>query len=111
MIRGGENISCLKVEDALYHCDGVDEAVAFGVPHERLGEELAAVVVPRDGSRLTAQGIRDSMAQHVGRFEVPTRILIRRDPLPRIASGKFAKRDIREALLCAVAESEAPAQA
>ena len=102
VIRGGENISCLKVEDALYHCDGVDEAVAFGVPHERLGEELAAVIVPRDGSRLTAQVIRDSMAKHVGRFEVPTRIVIRRDPLPRIATGKFAKRSVRQSLLSAM---------
>ena len=99
VIRGGENISCLRVEDALYHCDGVAEAVAFGMPDERLGEELTAVVVPRNGSRLTAEGIRNSMEEHVGRFEVPTRIVIRKEPLPRIATGKFAKRSIREALL------------
>ena len=99
VIRGGENISCLRVEDALYHCDGVAEAVAFGMPDERLGEELTAVVVPRNGSRLTAEGIRNSMEEHVGRFEVPTRIVIRKEPLPRIATGKFAKRSIRRTLL------------
>ena len=108
VIRGGENISCLKVEDALYHCDGVDEAVAFGVPHERLGEELAAVVVPRAGSRLTAEGIRDAMAEHVGRFEVPTRIVIRREPLPRIATGKFAKRRVRQSVLSAMTDTSGP---
>ena len=99
VIRGGENISCLKVEDALYHCEGVAEAVAFGIPDERLGEELAAVIVPRDGAHLTAESVRVSMEGRVGRFEVPTRIVFQSEPLPRIATGKFAKRRIRETVL------------
>lgn len=99
VIRGGENISCLSVEDALYRCEGVAEAVVFGVPDERLGEELAAVIVPRNGVELTAEGVRRSMEEHLGRFEVPTRILFRSDPLPRIATGKFAKRRIRQDVL------------
>ena len=99
VIRGGENISCLRVEDALHRCEGVAEAVAFGVPDERLGEDLAAVVVTRKGATLTAETVRASMAEHVGHFEVPARIVVRREPLPRIATGKFAKRRIREALL------------
>ena len=103
VIRGGENISCLKVEDALYRCTGVEEAVAFGIPDERLGEELAAVLVPRDDTPLKEEDVRDSMEEHVGRFEVPTRILFRRDPLPRIATGKFAKRQIRKAFLAEIA--------
>ena len=102
VIRGGENISCLKVEDALYQCSGVEEAVAFGIPHNRLGEELAAVVVPRSGARLNADDLRDAMEQHVGAFEVPSRILFQDSPLPRIATGKFAKRRIRAATLVAL---------
>ena len=103
VIRGGENISCLKVEDALYRCAGVQEAVAFGIPDERLGEELTAVVVPRDSIPLTAEEIRKSMKRHVARFEVPTRILFRSEPLPRIASGKFAKRRVRKAVMAEIA--------
>ena len=99
VIRGGENISCLKVEDALYRCEGVAEAVAFGMPDDRLGEELAAVVVPRPGSSVSADAIRSTMADHVAMFEVPTRIEIRHEPLPRIATGKFAKRTIRDAMI------------
>ena len=99
VIRGGENISCLKVEDALYRCEGVEEAVAFGVPDERLGEELAAVIVPRNGAELTPERVQRSMEGRVGHFEVPTCILIRSEPLPRIATGKFAKRQIRQELL------------
>ena len=103
VIRGGENISCLRVEDALYRCEGVEEAVAFGIPDDRLGEELAAVVVPCNGALLTEERVRDLMEEHVGRFEVPTRIVFRTDPLPRIATGKFAKRQIREAVLAQLA--------
>ena len=105
VIRGGENISCLRVEDALYRCTGVAEAVAFGIPDERLGEELAAVVVPAAGTRLTEAIVQDSMRPHVAQFEVPARIFFRSDPLPRIASGKFAKRSIRQAVLDGLLES------
>ncbi len=105
VIRGGENISCLRVEDALHACEGVGEAVAFGVPDERLGEDLAAVVVPRAGVPLTEGRIRESMERHVGRFEVPSRIVLRREPLPRIATGKFAKRRIRAAVIADLARS------
>ena len=99
VIRGGENISCLKVEDALYQCEGVAEAVAFGIPDERLGEELAAVVVPRKGAQLSTDRLCIEMERHLGRFEVPTSIVFQDTPLPRIATGKFAKRRIREAVL------------
>ena len=102
VIRGGENISCLKVEDALYQCNGVEEAVAFGIPHDRLGEELVAVVVPRHGTRLDADGVRGAMERQVGAFEVPSRIVFQDSPLPRISTGKFAKRKIRAAMLAAL---------
>ncbi len=102
VIRGGENISCLKVEDALYQCEGVAEAVAFGIPDERLGEELAAVVVPRKGAKVSADRLRAEMERHLGSFEVPANIVFRDTPLPRMATGKFAKRHIREAVLAQI---------
>lgn len=107
VIRGGENISCLKVEDALHHCAGVSEAIAFGIPDERMGEELAAVVVPQDGARLESESIGRELEQHVGHFEVPARIVVRESPLPRIATGKFAKRKVRDALIAELAEDPA----
>ncbi len=105
VIRGGENISCGKVEDALYECDGVEEAVVFGVPNERLGEELTAVVVPREGCRLTEDGVRSSMRERLARFEVPERIVLSDSPLPRIATGKFAKRRIRAKVVASMAQA------
>lgn len=107
VIRGGENISCLKVEDALHDCAGVSEAIAFGIPDERMGEELAAVVVPQDGARLDSESIKRELEQHVGHFEVPTRIVVRESPLPRIATGKFAKRKVRDALIAELSDDPA----
>ncbi len=101
VIRGGENISCLRVEDALHRCAGVAEAVVFGLPHERLGEMLAAVVVARPGARVTERGLREALAGDMARFEVPDRIHVQSEPLERIATGKFAKRRIRGAILAA----------
>ncbi len=98
VIRGGENISCGGVEDALYKYDGVAEAIALGVPDERLGEDLVAVVVPKNGAQLSETALQDHLGTYLGRFEIPTRIYIRNEPLPRIASGKFAKRKIGEEL-------------
>ena len=95
VIRGGENVSCLRVEDALHRCRGVAEAVALGIPDDRLGEELAAVVVSRPGAAVSEQALQDALGERVARFEVPAHILVWQAPLPRIATGKFDKRRIR----------------
>ncbi len=55
VLRGGENVYCAEVEAAIYEHPAVHEAAVFGVPHERLGEEVAAVVVPRAGATITAE--------------------------------------------------------
>ncbi len=98
VIRGGENISCGAVEDALYKCSGVAEAVAVGIPDERLGEDLAAVVVSKPGAELSEAGLQEELSRHLASFEVPSRISLREEPLPRIASGKFAKFKVRAEL-------------
>lgn len=95
VIRGGENISCPRVEAALYDHPQVLEAAVFGVPDARLGEELAATVVA--GSQAVSETeLRSWLEERLARFQVPRRIEIRREPLPRTASGKLAKRLIRE---------------
>ncbi len=98
VIRGGENISCGAVENAFYKCAGIAEAVAVGIPDERLGENLAAVVVPDPGVELSAAELQEELRKHLAGFEVPSRIYFRQEPLPRIASGKFDKRKIRAEL-------------
>ncbi len=96
VIRGGENIGCQEVEAVLYEHPKVLEAAVFGVPDERLGETLAAVVVSRPNETLTAADVRDFAAQHVAKFKVPDHVWVRAERLPRIASEKIFKRGLRE---------------
>ena len=93
VIRGGENIACPHVEAALLRHPDVVEAAALGLAHPDLGEELAAVVVHRPGGRVPTQ---DELAAHmnseVAYFAVPTRWLIREEPLPTVGTEKVDKR-------------------
>lgn len=95
VIRGGENIACPHVEAALLRHPDVVEAAALGLPHPDLGEELAAVVVYRPGARPPTE---DDLARHlraeVAYFAIPTRWLIRAQPLPTLAGEKIAKNSL-----------------
>jgi acyl-CoA synthetase (AMP-forming)/AMP-acid ligase II len=95
IIRGGENISCLDVEAAIYAHPGVLEVAVFGLPDERLGEIVGAVVVLREGVELSEQALRDDLAKHIASFKIPAHIWFGTEQLPRIASGKIFKRQIK----------------
>ncbi len=98
VIRGGENVYAAEVEAALYEHPEITEAAIIGVPHQLLGEEVGAVVRVRDGSTLTADDVRAHVSQRLAAFKVPTRIWISTDELPRNATGKVLKRQLRESL-------------
>jgi long-chain acyl-CoA synthetase len=95
VIRGGENIGCGEVEDAIYAHPAVSEAVVFGLPHERLGEELASLVIPRAGQAIDEADLERHLEKHLASFQIPSRMFFDEQPLPRIASGKFNKRAVR----------------
>ena len=93
VIRGGENIGCGSVEAALLEHPDVIEASVYGVPDERLGEEVAATIystVPMDDATLRA-----FLEPRLARFEIPRYFTFSNEPLPRIASGKIFKRQLR----------------
>ena len=69
IIRGGENIYAAEIEAALYEHPDVTEAAIIGVPHERLGEEVGAVVRVRDGATLTDDDVRDARRRPAGRVQ------------------------------------------
>ena len=98
VLRGGENVYCAEVEDALYEHPGVHEAAVFGIPDERLGETVAASVLPKPGVTVSEDELRAFVAQRLAAFKVPDRIDVRSEPLPRNAAGKFLKRDLRTEL-------------
>lgn len=98
VLRGGENIYCAEVEAAIHQHPAVAECSVFGVPDARLGEEVGVAVVPRAGDALTAEALREHCAALIARHKIPRYIWIQDQPLPRNASGKFLKRELREAL-------------
>ncbi|QXQ07357.1 acyl--CoA ligase [Sphingosinicellaceae bacterium] len=103
VLRGGENVYCAEVEAALYRHPHIAEACVFGVPDERLGEEVgAAVVLGRDAS-MTEVELREHTAALIAAFKVPRHIWILSSPLPRNASGKFLRRELRDKLSAATA--------
>ena len=98
VIRGGENVYCAEVETALFSHDAIAECVVFGVPDERLGEEVGACVVLKPGASVDAEGLRAHCATQISKHKVPRHIWLREDALPRNANGKFLKRELRDAL-------------
>jgi len=96
VLRGGENVYCSEVEAAIYEHDDVAEVAVFGVPDERLGEEVGAAVVLRDGATLDEDELRTFLAGRLARFKIPAHVWFRAEPLPRNANGKFVKRDLRQ---------------
>src|SRR6185437_4261223 len=98
VLRGGENVYCAEVEACLHHHPAVAECCVFGVPDVRLGEDVAAAVVLREGHHLTAEELRAHCADHLARHKIPAHIWFLTEALPRNASGKFLKRELREKL-------------
>jgi long-chain acyl-CoA synthetase len=96
IIRGGENISSAEVEAALYEHPAVFEAAAIAVPHQTLGEEVGAVVVLAEGASVTAEDLRAHCLERIGAFKVPVHVWFLPEPLPRGATGKVLKNEIRE---------------
>jgi long-chain acyl-CoA synthetase len=97
IIRAGENVYSAQVEAAIYEHPAVYEAAVFGLDHERLGEEVACVVMLRSGTDLDAEQLHSYLAPKLASFMIPTRVAFTREPLPRNAAGKFMKREMPRA--------------
>ncbi len=95
LIRGGENVYCIEVENALYEHPAIMDAAVVGIPHKVLGEEVGAVVQVKPDMNTTQDELRAFAAQRIAGFKVPVEIQIQRDPLPRNANGKIMKNELR----------------
>ncbi len=96
VLRGGENVYCVEVEAAIYRHPAVAECSVFGVPDDRLGEEVAAAVFLKAGETLDADALREEMAKHIAKHKLPRFVWFVDEPLPRNASGKFLRRELRD---------------
>jgi len=99
VLRGGENIYCAEVEAIIYEHEDVHEAAVFGMPHDRLGEEVACAILPKRGRSIDVEVLRVHLTAKLASFKIPTIIEVTSEALPRNASGKILKRDIRDALI------------
>ena len=95
LIRGGENIYCIEVEEALYQHPAIMDAAVIGLPHRTLGEEPAAVVTLKPDQDATEDEIRAFVASRIAAFKVPVRVAITHEQLPRNANGKILKSQLR----------------
>jgi long-chain acyl-CoA synthetase len=96
IIRGGENIAAVHVEQALLRHPDVIEAAVVGLPDPDLGEQVAAAVVLRQGATLSAAALLAHAETHLGRYEVPGLWWTHPGPLPTNPSGKILRRVIRD---------------
>ena len=95
LIRGGENIYCVEVENALYTHPAVIDAAVIGIPHPVLGEEVGAIVQITEGMSPDETELRAHVAAQIAAFKVPVSIRMQREPLPRNANGKILKRELK----------------
>jgi long-chain acyl-CoA synthetase len=98
LIRGGENIYCVEVENALYDHQAVMDAAVIGRPHHSLGEEPIAVVHLKPGASATSEELRHHCAQKIAAFKVPVDVIFWPETLPRNANGKIMKKELKTLL-------------
>ena len=95
IIRGGENIACIEVEDAIYAHPAVAECSVFGLPDERMGEIPAAVYLTQPGETLSPQDLQAYLAEHIAHFKIPARLWQAEEQLPRLGTQKVDKRAVQ----------------
>ncbi len=99
VLRGGENVYCSEVEAAIFEHKNIHEVAVFGLPHERLGEEVVAALLPTPGKTIDIDELTAFLAERIAPFKIPSQWFVRDEPLPRGATGKILKREIRDLVL------------
>ena len=98
VLRGGENIYCSEVETVLFQMDQIAECSVFGIADDRLGEEVGAAIYCREQEQATAEQIRTFCSSRMAKHKIPRYLWLLDTPLPRNASGKFLKRELKDQL-------------
>jgi long-chain acyl-CoA synthetase len=95
IVSGGENVYSTEVEEILYQHPAVLEAAVFGIPDERWGEVVHAVVVPRPEQDVDAATLISFCREHIAGYKIPKGIDFQPEPLPKSGPGKVLKRELR----------------
>lgn len=95
IIRGGENISCIEVEQAIYAHPDIAEASVFGMPDEKFGELPTGVFLAKEGRTVTEEQLREFLLKAIAPFKVPVRLWQEHETLPRLGTEKVDKRTLK----------------
>ncbi|MFD1810087.1 phosphopantetheine-binding protein [Gemmobacter lanyuensis] len=104
---GGETVAPAEIEAAIRRIPGVQACLCFGLPHDTLGETIAAAVVPDEGAPLRPEDIRAEAARHLPRAKVPAKIFLM-EKLPLDANGKINRRHLASTLAAKLSHSSGP---
>jgi long-chain acyl-CoA synthetase len=96
IIRSGENVYCAEVEAVLFEHPAVADVAVVGLPHQSWGEEVAAVVELQPGVAAGPSDLQEHVARRLASFKVPTKVILVDEGLPRTATGKVLKRELRQ---------------
>lgn len=106
VIRGGENIGCAEVEYAIHEHPAVSEASVYGIPDERLGEIPCATVMLKPDRSLDQSELKRFLEPRLAAFKIPEHVFFQHEQLPRIASGKIAKKSLRQQTIAMLREDD-----
>ncbi len=96
IIRGGENVYPREIEEFLYTHPDVSDVQVYGVPDEKYGEQIAAAIIPKSGTSLTEEDVKEFCRENIAHFKVPEYVDFVEE-YPMTASGKIQKYKLREA--------------
>ncbi|KAK4752192.1 hypothetical protein SAY87_020990 [Trapa incisa] len=105
--RGGEKISPIEVDAVLLSHPDISQAVAFGVPDDKYGEEINCAVIPREGVRVTEGDVVEFCKKNLASFKVPKKVFLT-ETLPKTASGKIQRRIVAEHFLAQISTAKVP---
>jgi long-chain acyl-CoA synthetase len=96
IVSGGENVYSAEVENAIYEHPGVAQCAVIGVPSEKWGEQVHAIVVPKPGAQLSAEAVIAHCRERIAGFKCPRSVSFRTEALPLSGAGKILKTELRK---------------
>ena len=96
IISGGENVYSAEVENAIYQHAGVNQCAVIGIPHEKWGEQVHAIVVPHEGQTIAENEMIEHCKGLIAGFKCPRSVTFQADPLPLSGAGKILKTELRK---------------
>lgn len=105
--RGGEKISPIEVDAILLSHPDINQAVAFGVPDDKYGEEINCAIIPREGSNIDESEVLRYCKKNLASFKIPKKVFVT-DSLPKTASGKIQRRIVAEHFLAQISTAKVP---